>query len=87
MHTCKMPEILYTSVSQSAIGVNIAVMRWYDLFQFTVYSEKTSDLCCQPLAEIESERLQISLIQVGQDTGEFSLITLTHSSISHDGKI
>lgn len=36
-----MPEILYTSVSQSTIGVNIAVMRWYDLFQLTVYSEKT----------------------------------------------
>lgn len=35
----------------------------------------------------DRERLQISLIQVGQDTGEFSLITLTHSSISHDGKI
>lgn len=53
MHTCEMPEIPYTSVSQSTIGVSRVVMRWYDLFQLTVYSEKTSDLCCQPLAEIE----------------------------------
>lgn len=81
-----MPEIPYTIVSQSTKGVSRVVMRRYNLFQLTVYSEKNSDLCCQPLAEIE-ERLQISLIQVGQDTGEFSLITLTHSSISHDGKI
>lgn len=48
-----MPEIPYTSVSQSTIGVSRVVMRWYDLFQLTVYSEKTSDLCCQPLAEFE----------------------------------
>lgn len=52
MHTCEIPEIPYTNVSQSTIGVSRVVMRWYDLFQLTVYSEKTSDLCCQPLAEI-----------------------------------
>lgn len=35
-----MPEIPYTNVSQSTIGVSRVVMRWYDLFQLTVYSEK-----------------------------------------------
>lgn len=46
-----MPEIPYTNVSQSTIGVSCyEVVR---LIPITVYSEKTSDLCCQPLAEFE----------------------------------
>lgn len=48
-----MPEIPYTIVSQSTKGVSRVVMRRYNLFQLTVYSEKNSDLCYQPLAEIE----------------------------------
>lgn len=35
-----MPEIPYTNVSQSTIGVSRVVMRWYDLFQLQYIVKK-----------------------------------------------